>query len=173
MTNPPQNSPLPSGVHLALPGSGIVIAVVGDVYRFLATGDQTDGRYALWEAIVPPGGGPPPHRHSRESESFWILAGELEFRVDERRIVAGPGTFVHLEPGTKHSFRNESAKTARMLIQVVPAGLERMFLEVGVRLNSPDDPVPPIDPQEPARLLAAAERYGVTIFPPKRPADKS
>src|ERR1700683_5170718 len=42
------------------------IAVVGDVYRFMATGDDTNGKYALWEAIVPPGGGPPPHVHSRE-----------------------------------------------------------------------------------------------------------
>ena len=40
------------------------IAVVGDVYRFLATGEDTDGKYALWEAIVTPGGGPPPHRHA-------------------------------------------------------------------------------------------------------------
>ena len=31
------------------PGEGRTIAVVGDVYRFLATGEDTDGRYALWE----------------------------------------------------------------------------------------------------------------------------
>ena len=40
--------------------SSRTIAVVGDVYRFLATGDDTNGKYALWEALVPPGGGPPP-----------------------------------------------------------------------------------------------------------------
>ncbi len=28
------------------------VAVVGDVYRFLATGDDTNGKYALWEAIL-------------------------------------------------------------------------------------------------------------------------
>jgi hypothetical protein len=47
------------------PNEGRTIAVVGDIYRFLATGEDTDGRYATWEAIVPPGGGPPPHVHSR------------------------------------------------------------------------------------------------------------
>lgn len=51
---------------LKKPGQGRTIAVVGDVYRFLATGDDTNGKYALWEAVVPPGGGPPPHVHSRE-----------------------------------------------------------------------------------------------------------
>ncbi|HEY8749519.1 MAG TPA: hypothetical protein VIM11_16165 [Tepidisphaeraceae bacterium] len=37
------------------------VAVVGDVYQFLATGEDTDGKYALWESVVLPGGGPPPH----------------------------------------------------------------------------------------------------------------
>jgi hypothetical protein len=47
------------------PPEGRTIAVFGDVYRFLATGDDTNGKYALWEALVPLGGGPPPHVHSR------------------------------------------------------------------------------------------------------------
>ena len=63
------------------PGAGRTVAVVGDVYRFLVTGDETNGKYALWEAIVPPGGGPPPHVHSREEEGFYILAGEITFTV--------------------------------------------------------------------------------------------
>ena len=43
------------------PGEGRAIAVVGDVYRFLATGEDTNGKYALFEAFVSPGGGPPLH----------------------------------------------------------------------------------------------------------------
>jgi len=61
------------------------IAVVGDVYRFLATGEDTNGKYALWEAIVPPGGGPPPHVHSREEEGFYVLEGEITFTVNGER----------------------------------------------------------------------------------------
>ncbi len=158
---------LPAGMHASAPGTGPVVAIVGDIYRFLATGEQTGGRYALWEAIVPPGGGPPLHRHTRESEGFYVLEGQLTFRVDEGRIAAGPGTFVHLEPGTKHAFRNDTDATARTLILVAPAGLEKMFLEAGVPLKSASDPVPPPDPEELERLLAAAPRYGVTIFPPE------
>ena len=60
-------------------GAGRTVAVVGDVYRFLATGEDTNGKYALWEALVPPGGGPPPHVHSREEEGFYILEGEITF----------------------------------------------------------------------------------------------
>jgi hypothetical protein len=49
------------------------VAVVGDVYRFLANGVDTDGKYALFEAVVAPGGGPPPHVHSRGEEGFYVL----------------------------------------------------------------------------------------------------
>ena len=59
------------------PPQGRTVAVVGDVYRFLATGEDTNGKYALWEALVPPGGGPPPHVHSREEEGFYVLDGEI------------------------------------------------------------------------------------------------
>lgn len=55
---------------------GRTIAVVGDVYRFLATGEDTNSKYAMWEAIVPRGGGPPPHVHSQEEEGFYILDGD-------------------------------------------------------------------------------------------------
>src|SRR6266481_4622048 len=98
------------------PGEGRTIAVVGDVYRFLATGEDTNGKYALWEAIVSPGGGPPPHVHSREEEGFYVLEGDITIQVGDERIVAGPGMFANMPVGSLHSFKNESARPARMLI---------------------------------------------------------
>src|SRR5712671_502271 len=119
---------------LRKPIEGRTIAVVGDVYRFLATGEDTNGKYALWEAIVPPGGGPPPHVHSREEEGFYILEGEITFQIGEERIVATAGMFANMPVGTPHSFKNESDRPAKMLISVAPAGLEQMFFECGVSL---------------------------------------
>ena len=66
-------------------GAGRTLAVVGDVYRFLATGMDTNGKYALCEALVPPGGGPPPHVHSREEEGFYVLEGEITFTMGDQR----------------------------------------------------------------------------------------
>src|SRR3954467_15286541 len=114
------------------PGEGRAVAVVGDVYRFLATREDTGGRYALWEALVPPGGGPPPHVHSREEEGFYVLDGEITFTVNGERVGAKAGTFANMPVGTTHSFKNESDHPARMLISVAPAGLEQMFFKVGV-----------------------------------------
>jgi quercetin dioxygenase-like cupin family protein len=93
---------------LRKPGEGRTVAVVGDVYRFLAVGEETGGKYALWEAVVPPGGGPPPHVHSREEEGFYVLEGEVTFTVGGERIVAAAGAFANMPVGTPHSFKNES-----------------------------------------------------------------
>jgi mannose-6-phosphate isomerase-like protein (cupin superfamily) len=99
------------------PGEGRTIAVVGDVYRFLATGEDTNGKYAQWEAIVPPGGGPPPHVHSREEEGFYVLEGEITFTIGDVRLVASAGMFANMPVGTPHSFKNETSKPARMLAE--------------------------------------------------------
>src|SRR5207245_7145029 len=110
---------------LRKPREGRTIAVVGDMYRFLAVGEDTNGKYALWEAIVPPGGGPPLHVHSREEEGFYVLEGEITFTVNGERVVASAGMFANMPVGTPHSFKNEGSQPARMLISVAPAGLEK------------------------------------------------
>jgi len=129
---------------------GRTLAVVGDVYRFLATGDDTKGKYALFEAIVPPGGGPPLHVHSREEEGFYVLEGQITFTIGEQRLIASAGMFANMPVGTLHSFKNESGKPAKMLIYLAPAGLEQMFFEVGVPVSL-------------GTTTAAAPRYGVEI----------
>jgi len=142
---------------------GRTIAVVGDVYRFLATGEDTNGKYAMWEAIVPPGGGPPPHVHSREEEGFYILEGEITFHVGEKRIVA-TGWNVRQHAGrTPHSFKNESNRSAKMLISVAPAGLEKMFFEVGVPVVQGATAAAPPTEEEIEKLIAVAPRYGIGI----------
>jgi hypothetical protein len=50
-----------------------------------------------------------------------------------------------------------------MLISVAPAGLERMFFEVGVPLTAGATTALPPTNEEIDRLLAAAPRYGIEI----------
>ena len=41
------------------------LAVVGDTYTVLLSGEQTGGRFAMLDMLIPPGGGPPrPARHN-------------------------------------------------------------------------------------------------------------
>ncbi|HWG41238.1 MAG TPA: quercetin 2,3-dioxygenase [Gemmataceae bacterium] len=148
------------------PPQGRTIAVVGDVYRFLATGDDTNGKYALFEALVGPGGGPSPHVHSREEEGFYVLEGEITFTINGERVVATAGMFANMPVGTPHSFKNESNKPARMLISVAPAGLEKMFFEVSVPLAEGVTTALPPTKEEIEKLLVIAPRYGIEIKMP-------
>jgi quercetin dioxygenase-like cupin family protein len=153
---------------LRKPAEGRTVAVVGDVYRFLATGEDTNGRYALWEAIVPPGGGPPPHVHSREEEGFYVLEGEITLYVGDERTIVSAGSFANMPVGTAHSFGNESDRPAKMLISVAPAGLERMFFEVGVPLAEGAKTALPPTAEEIEKLLKVAPNYGIEITQPGR-----
>lgn len=142
---------------------GRTIGVLGDVFRFLAVGADTDGKYALWEAIVPPGSGPPPHVHSREEEGFYMLEGEITFSIGDKLFVATAGMFANMPVGTPHSFKNESGRSARMLISVAPAGLEQMFFEVGQPVAPGTTTVPPPKKEEIEKLLSIAPHYGIEI----------
>ena len=142
------------------PTEGRTIGIVGDIYRFLATSEETGGRYSMFEATVLPGGGPPPHIHRREDETFYVLEGEITFQVGDERRVAKSGTFVHMPIGNLHAFKNETNQPAKMLISFAPAGLEEMFFEVGKHLvegETPDEP----SPEEIKKLFEAADRFGI------------
>jgi mannose-6-phosphate isomerase-like protein (cupin superfamily) len=149
---------------LRQPTEGRTISVVGDVYHFLATGDDTHGTYATWEAIVPPGGGPPPHVHTREEEGFYILEGEITVQAGDKQIVATAGMFVNTPIGLRHSFKNETELPAKMLITVAPAGLENMFFEFGVPLAEGATTALRPTHEEIERLLQIAPKYGIEIL---------
>ena len=142
---------------------GRTVSLVGDVYRFLATGEDTNSKYTLIEALVSPGGGPPPHVHSREEEGFYILEGEIAFTIDGKRVVATPGMFANMPVGTPHSFKNETNKPAKMLATVAPAGLEKMFMEIAVPLAEGATTALPPTKEDVEKLLAIAPKYGIEI----------
>lgn len=147
------------------PGSGKTFSAVGDKYVFLATGEQTGGAYCLAESVVPPGGGPPPHVHTREDEAFYVLEGEITFTVDGRTIVGTAGTFLQAPRGTPHAFKNNSAAPARMLVQCSPAGFEKFMAEFATELPSPDSPPVPPSHAEIEKLLRVAPNYGIEMLP--------
>ena len=72
------------------------IGLAGDTYTILLTGKETAGRYCLIDMLVPPGGGPPPHRHDFE-EMFTILEGEIEVTFRGAKSVVRAGETVELK----------------------------------------------------------------------------
>jgi len=114
------------------------LGVAGDTYTILLRGEDTAGRYCLIDMHVPPGGGPPPHRHDFE-ETFTLLEGELEFAFRVKKMTAKAGETVHIPANAPHVFHNVSQGAARMLCICAPAGQERFFEELGVRVGTRTD----------------------------------
>ncbi len=150
-------------IHITRSNEGERIAAVGDVYRFLAEAEHTSGALAIWHATIFPGGGPPPHVHHREEEGFYVLKGKLAFYGADRRIEAGPGTFINLPRHQLHHFHNETDEPAETLIMVAPAGLEKMFRATGQVLSADILEAPKPTPEELGRLLAVVQQYGLEI----------
>jgi quercetin dioxygenase-like cupin family protein len=144
------------------PGKGESLWVAIDLVTFKATGAETAGAFASFETTVPPGGGTPPHSHEREDEHFFVLEGEVEFRVDGASCTGRPGTWVSLPRGSKHHFSNPTSKPARMLILAIPAGIEDFFRAVGVA----SEHAPPMTPERIGRLVSTAAQYGIHIEVP-------
>lgn len=154
------------------PQGGDLFAVAGDVYRIVARGDETGNAFALLEATVLSGGGPPPHTHSREDEAFFVLEGAVTFVVEGRAQLAPAGAYVYAPRGVRHAFRNERAEPARMLVHLSPAGFERFFEEVGQKLDHPGQAAPP-SMEHIERLIAVAPRYGVEIHTSSGPPERA
>lgn len=149
------------------PGEGDrAFAVAGDIYMRLVSGEDTGGAYCLHEGIVPAGGGPPPHVHTREEEGFHVLEGAFTFLLGDREVRLGPGQTANVPRGTVHSFRGEAPGPSRMLILNVPAGLDRYFEIVGTPVEGRHAQAPPLSPEEVERLMAAAPEFGIEFPPP-------
>lgn len=150
------------------PQEGQTLSVVGDTYRLMVTGKQTNGDYAMIEMLVPPGGGPGPHEHAGFHETYLVLDGDVLFRFEDKSITAKPGQLVSVpKGGGVHHFQNVSTGTVRMICTVVPAGLDAFFMEIGKPVTPGTFlPAPEMKPDEQKRLEATAERYGQTLYPP-------
>jgi uncharacterized cupin superfamily protein len=121
-----------------------------------ATAAETGGLLRVVEYEVVPGfPGPPLHVHPSFDEFFYVLDGEVTFRLGDRTETLRPGGHVYT-PGTQpHTFANPSAQPGRMLIVATPGGFEGFFRAVAAA--TADGKLP--DPDTMARLNA---EFGAT-----------
>lgn len=145
------------------------IGLVGDTYTILVSGEDTSGAYTLIDMHVPPGGGPPPHRHDFE-EMFSVLDGEVEVTFRGETMTARSGETINIPSNAPHAFRNVGDQPARLLCLCAPAGQEEFFLEVGQRVGTRTEPPPPLDEtsEQAVRTKAGAlaPQYRTQLLPP-------
>jgi mannose-6-phosphate isomerase-like protein (cupin superfamily) len=106
------------------PGTG---RRVGNV-EFLALSEHSP-RFNLSIITMAPGrDGPAAHVHADEDDAFYVLDGELVFRVGDEDIPAPAGTFVLVPPGVLHTFANRTSAPVRILNIHAPAGFDLRLL---------------------------------------------
>jgi quercetin dioxygenase-like cupin family protein len=137
------------------------LAMAGDTYTILITGEDTAGQFCLIDMHVPPGGGPPPHRHDFE-ETFVLLGGELNVMFRGKKSVVRAGETVNIPSNAPHQFHNGSQQAVRMLCLCSPAGQENFFLEVGVPVATRTTPAPQVDAATREKAMAKAKELAPT-----------
>ena len=128
------------------------IGLVGDTYTILLSGEETNGRYCLIDMHIPPGGGPPLHRHDFE-ESFTVIEGEIETTFRGEKTTVHTGQIVSIPANAPHSFTNAAENAARLLCICAPAGQEEFFARVGIAVPTRRSTPPQLGEQEQAELL--------------------
>jgi quercetin dioxygenase-like cupin family protein len=143
-------------------GEGERIWIVGDTMTFKATSESTGGNLVFLENLTTPGGGPPPHVHTREDEFFYVLDGTFEIRIGDELHEVAAGGFAYVPRGTVHNFRNTADTPSRLLVGFTPGGMDGFFREAG-RPAVDDGPAPQLDEAEIGATMTAAPKYGVEL----------
>jgi quercetin dioxygenase-like cupin family protein len=121
-----------------------------------ADGEHTGGSFYLAESTLAPGfAGPPPHRHRRLHDMFYVLEGTLTLLLGEETVEAGPGSFACVPPGVVHTFRNDSDGAVRLLNFNTPAGFEHYMRDLAEAARSA--------PLTPDVIGSVASRYDFDV----------
>ncbi len=135
----------------------------GALFRVRGRHQTTGGALGLVEAEFWPGMGTPLHIHHREDEAFYVLRGQIRFRLGDDQFTASSGDFVFGPREIAHCFKVLDPG-ARALVLMTPAGLEQMFIEGGVPVTDPTSPPSREYHLEDVKRLAA--KYGFDIVGP-------
>jgi len=137
---------------------GKKINVLGIPMVVRIRGRDTNGVVSVVESHDVPGGGPPPHIHRREDETFQILEGEYEWTVGEKTFIAQKGTTIFAPRGIPHTYRYLGTTPGRLMCVITPSGFEGFFEEIGA--------LSPQEQQDIPRVIEHGKTYGLEFPPP-------
>lgn len=137
---------------------GTKINILGIPMVIRLHGRDTNGIVSAVESHDVAGGGPPPHIHNREDETFQILEGEYEWTVGDKKFVAKKGDTVFAPRGVAHTYRYIGKPPGRLMCVITPAGFEGFFEAIAALTPQQQQDIP--------RVLEIAQKFGLEILPP-------
>jgi quercetin dioxygenase-like cupin family protein len=119
----PLNEPVLTG-----PGAGRTVTHGnGSTAELKLAGEQSGGDWAVVELHVRAGDEPPPHTHTREDETVYVLEGAITAFVGDQRVDVEAGSYAALPNNVPHGFTVRGDE-ARLLISLEPAGAEYLLV---------------------------------------------
>jgi mannose-6-phosphate isomerase-like protein (cupin superfamily) len=111
------------------PRQGRTVSLRGTRVRFTVESTHAKGASCTeWEAA--PGFDTGLHVHDRLEETWYVIDGELEFRLGEETFKATAGATVFVPPRVAHAFANRTGAPAKFLLILSPPGHDRYFDEL-------------------------------------------
>ena len=101
--------------------------------RLVASREVTGGTFEIVEDTRRIGTGPIPHVHRTFQEAFYVLEGRFTYVRGHNEVDCPAGSFILIEPGTRHWYRAEEDRS-RVLILAVPGNLAEFLDEMGQRM---------------------------------------
>lgn len=142
--------------RLLKPGAGPTLSFLGVSLGYKISSHDTAGKWSLLEYLAPPKfAGPPLHWHKKTNEVFYVLAGNVTFRLGDEVFTGEPDAMVYIPKGVLHTFSNGQDKPARFLMFVTPGGFDEYFKELAAMAQSE----PSWPPKEMSKLHALYEKY--------------
>jgi mannose-6-phosphate isomerase-like protein (cupin superfamily) len=120
-------------------GEGDSVSLRGTEVTFKVKSDQAEGA-SCTEWVAAPGFDTGLHVHERLEETWYVLDGELEFRVSEKTFRASAGASVFVPPQVPHAFANRNTGPAKFLLMMSPSTHDRYFVELAEILGRSGPP---------------------------------
>lgn len=107
-----------------------ILSVVGNTITVKIGGQETDGRYSLFELSVPPNEGAGLHIDKDWDEWWYVMEGTFAFILNGEKKQLSAGSFAYGPKGIPHSFKNVGETTGKIVMITMPSGLEDFFKNV-------------------------------------------
>lgn len=112
------------------PGEGETVKIRSSTCTFKTTGSDTNGHVGLFEfEMKPQTSGASLHIHKQMTEMFYVVAGNVELQIEDRKVNAAPGSFMLVPENTPHGFANPSSESAKLLILFCPADHREAYFQ--------------------------------------------
>ncbi|MCW3058285.1 MAG: cupin [Capsulimonas sp.] len=131
--------------------------------RLKVGADATAGAFIFAEVHADQGGGVPPHIHSREDETFYILEGRFAFQIGDETVIANVGDTVFAPRRVAHAWFCVSPGGGRATMLITPGRNFEEFVTAMAQYGFV--PKEAMSGPDAASFVRLAARHGIEMLP--------